>query len=63
MESKDREDRSKAIAMYEELTGCGGSSDKSSADIRWQQDISLDKENVEKFKRRLNDQCTLQKKS
>ena len=47
-----------SYSMYEELTGCGdllttfGGHPMAAG-------LSIDKENVEKFKRRLNDQCTL----
>ena len=45
-------------SMYEELTGCGDLLTKFGGHPM-AAGLSLDKENVEKFKRRLNDQCTL----
>lgn len=47
-----------SYSMYEELTGCGDLLTKFGGHPM-AAGLSLDKENVEKFKRRLNDQCTL----
>lgn len=47
-----------SYSMYEELTGCGELLTKFGGHPM-AAGLSLDKENVEKFKRRLNDQCTL----
>ena len=47
-----------SYSMYEELTGCGNLLTKFGGHPM-AAGLSLDKENVEKFKRRLNDQCTL----
>ena len=47
-----------SYSMYEELTGCGDFLTKFGGHPM-AAGLSLDKENVEKFKRRLNDQCTL----
>ena len=47
-----------SYSMYEELTGCGDLLTKFGGHPM-AAGLSIDKENVEKFKRRLNDQCTL----
>lgn len=47
-----------SYSMYEELTGCGDLLTKFGGHPM-AAGLSLDKENVEKFKRRLNNQCTL----
>ena len=47
-----------SYSMYEELTGCGDLLTKFGGHPM-AAGLSLDKENVEKFKRKLNDQCTL----
>ena len=47
-----------SYSMYEELTGCGDLLTKFGGHPM-AAGLSLDKENVEKFKRSLNDQCTL----
>ena len=47
-----------SYSMYDELTGCGDLLTKFGGHPM-AAGLSLDKENVEKFKRRLNDQCTL----
>ena len=47
-----------SYSMYEELTDCGDLLTKFGGHPM-AAGLSLDKENVEKFKRRLNDQCTL----
>lgn len=47
-----------SYSMYEELTGCGDLLTKFGGHPM-AAGLSLDKENVEKFKRRLNDQCKL----
>ena len=47
-----------SYSMYEGLTGCGDLLTKFGGHPM-AAGLSLDKENVEKFKRRLNDQCTL----
>ena len=47
-----------SYSMYEELTGCGDLLTKFGGHPM-AAGLSLDKENVEKFKRRLNDQCML----
>ena len=47
-----------SYSMYEELTGCGDLLTKVGGHPM-AAGLSIDKENVEKFKRRLNDQCTL----
>lgn len=47
-----------SYSMYEELTGCGNLLTKFGGHPM-AAGLSIDKENVEKFKRRLNDQCTL----
>lgn len=47
-----------SYSMYEELTGCGDLLTKFGGHPM-AAGLSLDKENVEEFKRRLNDQCTL----
>ena len=47
-----------SYSMYEELTGCGDLLTKFGGHPM-AAGLSIDKENVEKFKRRLNDQCML----
>ena len=47
-----------SYSMYEELTGCGDLLTKFGGHPM-AAGLSIDKENVEKFKRMLNDQCTL----